>query len=84
MTPILKARGIKRAGLFGSFASGSHRPDSDVDILVELKKEYSLIDVIGMKQELEQAVGRTVDVVEYRALKPRLRDRILKQQRAIL
>jgi predicted nucleotidyltransferase len=52
--------------------------------LVELDGEQSLLDVIGLKQELEEALGRRVDVVEYDAVKPVIRDRVLLEHVPIL
>jgi predicted nucleotidyltransferase len=52
--------------------------------LVELDGEQSLLDVIGLKQELEEALGLRVDVVEYDAVKPVIRDRVLLEHVPIL
>ena len=82
--PVLRRHGIKRAGMFGSFARGEATPESDVDILVELDAEASLLDFIGVKLDLEDVLGRRVDIVEYAAVKPRLRDRILREEVPIL
>lgn len=82
--PILKRHNAVKAGLFGSFVTGMEKPDSDVDILVELKDDVSLLDYIGIKLELEEALGRNVDLVEYGTLKPLLKDKILSQQVPIL
>jgi len=81
---ILARHGVKRAALFGSCVRAEMGEDSDIDILVELDREMSLLDFIGLKLELEDAVGRKVDLVEYGALKPLLRDSILKDQVAII
>ena len=82
--PILRRHGARRAGLFGSVARGEDQAGSDVDFLVELDGEQSLLDVIGLKQELEEVLGRRVDVVEYDAVKPVIRDRVLLEQVPIL
>jgi len=82
--PILKRHGARRAGLFGSVVRGDDQAGSDVDFLVELDGEQSLLDVIGLKQDLEEALGRRVDVVEYDAVKPVIRDRVLLEQVSIL
>ena len=82
--PILRRHGALRAGLFGSIVRGEDRAGSDVDFLIELDGEQSLLDVIGLKQELEEALGRRVDVVEYDAVKPVIRDRVLLEQVPIL
>ena len=81
---VLRRHGIERAGIFGSVARGEATPESDVDILVELDSQASLFDFIGIKLELEDVLGRSVDLVEYAAIKPRLRDRILRDEVPIL
>lgn len=82
--PILKHYGVKRAGIFGSFVRGEARKNSDIDILVEIKKDISLLDFIGLKLEIEEALNRKVDLVEYSTIKPLIKERILKEQLAIL
>ncbi|MDI6811244.1 MAG: nucleotidyltransferase family protein [archaeon] len=82
--PILQHYGVKRAGLFGSWVRGEMREDSDIDILVEIEKDISLLDFVGIKLELEEALGRKIDLVEYNTIKPLLKERILKEQLVIL
>ena len=75
---------MTRAGIFGSAARGQLRRRSDVDILVELSQPISLFDFVGLKLELEEALGRKVDLVEYGAIKPLIRERILGEEVSIL
>ena len=82
--PILQRYGVKKIGLFGSCVRGEMREDSDIDILVEIEKDISLLDFIGIKLEIEETLGRKVDLVEYCTIKPLLRDRILKEQVVVL
>lgn len=82
--PILRDYGVTRAGIFGSAARGKMTRKSDIDILVEIKEDLSLLDMVGLKIELEEALGRKVDLVEYQTIKPLLKERILKDQLAIL
>lgn len=82
--PILKRYDVKRAALFGSFVRGEQREDSDIDILVEFRDGKSLLDLAGLKIELEEALGRKVDVLTYNSLHPLLRDKILQEQKVIL
>jgi len=82
--PILNRYGVKKAGLFGSCVRGELREDSDIDILVELASALSLLDFISIKLDLEDTLGRRIDLVEYSTIKPRLKERILKEQLAIL
>ncbi len=62
--PILERYGIKKAAIFGSLAKGEAKTSSDVDILVEIKSDMSLIDFIGIKLELEEALKMRIDLVE--------------------
>lgn len=82
--PILQTYEVKRVALFGSCARGDMSYDSDIDILVDIKTDISLLDFVGLKQKIEDALGRKVDLVEYDTLKPILRERILKEQVALL
>lgn len=82
--PILKRHKVNRAALFGSCISGTMKKDSDIDILVDIKKNISLLDFVGIKLELEESLNRKVDLVEYNTIKPLLRDRIMKEQVKIL
>ena len=82
--PVLKRYDVKRAAIFGSFVRGEQREDSDIDILVEFEGKKSLLDLVGLKIELEEVLGRNVDVLTYNSLHPLLRDRILQEQEVIL
>ena len=82
--PILQRYDVKRVGLFGSCVRGQMTPDSDIDILVEIQKDISLLDFVGLKLEIEEALNRKVDLVEYSTIKPLLRERILNEQEIIL
>ncbi|MBU1706295.1 nucleotidyltransferase family protein [bacterium] len=82
--PILQSYGVGKAGLFGSFIRGETRKNSDIDILVKIEKDISLLDFVGLKLEIEEALGRKVDLVEYDTIKPLLKERILNEQVVIL
>lgn len=82
--PVLKRYGVKRAGLFGSCVRGEIRENSDIDILVEIEEDISLLDFVGIKLELEEALGRKVDLVEYNTIKPLLKKRILEEEVVLL
>jgi hypothetical protein len=82
--PILQHYGVKRAGLFGSCVRDEMIKDSDVDILVEIEKDISLLDFVGLKLEIEDVLKRKVDLVEYNTIKPLLKERILSEQVIIL
>ncbi len=82
--PILQDYGVKRVALFGSCVRDEMEKESDIDILVDIKADISLLDFVGLKQKIEEALGRKVDLVEYDTLKPLLRERILKEQVVLL
>ena len=84
VVPVLEKYQVKKASFFGSIARGKLEKESDIDILVELSDEWSLFDFIGLKNELEDAVGRKVDLVEYETIKKPLKERILSEQVPIL
>ncbi|MBN1770332.1 MAG: nucleotidyltransferase family protein [Deltaproteobacteria bacterium] len=71
--------GARNVRLFGSAARDEAGPDSDLDFLVDLEPNRSLLDVAGLAVELERLFGRPVDVVTERGLRERLRDRILRE-----
>jgi predicted nucleotidyltransferase len=77
--PVLKRKyKVSRIGIFGSFARGEQKRASDVDVLVELSEPIGL-DLIALKDYLEDALGREVDLVTVKALKSRMRDGILAE-----
>jgi uncharacterized protein len=69
---LARAHGARSVSLFGSAARGEERPDSDIDFLVELEPGRSLVDVIGLENDLSDVFGRRVDVVAKQAAKPRV------------
>ena len=84
ITPILRDRGVLRAGVFGSYARGEESSGSDLDLLVELPPGSSLLDLVGLQLDLAEELGVEVDAHTYRSLHPLLRDRILKEEVQIL
>lgn len=81
--PVLIKHNIKKAGLFGSAARAEEYPN-DLDILVKIENRISLLDFIRIKHELEDALEMKVDLVEYDALKPLLKETILKEEVPLL
>jgi hypothetical protein len=84
LVPILKQYGVRRAGIFGSTARSEAKTTSDIDILIDMRRGASLLDLAGLKVDLEDAVGRTVDIVEYKMIKPEIRKQVLSEEVAIL
>lgn len=76
----IKSYGIKKIGVFGSFAKSNQRSRSDIDILVEFHKEKKIFDnYIELKFLLERLFHRKVDLVIKEALKPQIKSNILKE-----
>ena len=75
--------GARDVRIFGSLARGEARPDSDVDLLITLEPGRSLLDLIALKQDLEDLLGCRVDVVTDAAVSPYLRERVLKDAVAL-
>jgi predicted nucleotidyltransferase len=82
--PALASFGVVRIGVFGSRVRGTDRPDSDVDLLVELAPGRDLLDLILVKQHLTERLGTTVDLTPPSGLRPEDRDRILGEVRPVV
>lgn len=76
---IALSHGARRVRLFGSAASGQMSGASDVDVLVDMAPGASLLDLVAIKQDLEDLLGRPVDVVTERSISPYIRDEVLKK-----
>ena len=82
--PILKKNRIKKAGIFGSYSRGEQKKDSDIDILIEPAENTSLLDISGLKIELEKPLGKKVDIVSYKYIHPYLKKKILDSEIRII
>ena len=78
--PVLKKYGIKKAGIFGSYAKGTAKKKSDVDILIQPPKKFSLLDLVGLQNELIKVTNKKIDVNTYRALHPYVKKEVLKSE----
>jgi predicted nucleotidyltransferase len=76
---LLARFGVKELYLFGSAARDEARDDSDVDLLVEFEQPVSLFQFVRLQRGIEAVLGCRVDLVTRRAIKPQLRDRILRE-----
>ena len=68
--PILKKNGVVKAGIFGSYARGEAKKQSDIDIVIQFKGRKNYFDLVGLEQELEQCLGKKVDLLTYGAIHP--------------
>ncbi len=76
----LQSRGIRHAAVFGSIARGEARPDSDIDVLIELdgQRPMGVFEYAALRIHVEEVLGGGVDVVNRTTLKPLLRESILR------
>jgi predicted nucleotidyltransferase len=79
---VLKLYGIKQAGIFGSYARGEQKKDSDVDVVI--KYNGGLLKLVKIEMELEHALKKKVDVLTYRGINHLLRKRILQEEVKVL
>jgi uncharacterized protein len=71
--PEIRAKGVLHLALFGSRVRGDHRPDSDVDVLVDIDptlRKFSLLDLAGVKTRLDEILGLDTNIVERKTVKP--------------
>ena len=79
---VLKKHKIARAGVFGSYARGEPKKNSDIDILIEF--DGSLLKLIHMENELKKKLKRKVDLLTYGCVHPLLKKRILGEEVRII
>lgn len=75
--------GARNVRVFGSVARGESEPTSDVDFLVEFEPGRSLLDHGGLLMDLQELLGCKVDVVSEGGMRPRMRERVLKEAVAL-
>ena len=76
---IAARHGARNVRVFGSVARGEDDDKSDIDLLVEFESGRSLLDHAGLWLELQDLLGCKVDVVSERGIKPRIRERVLRE-----
>jgi predicted nucleotidyltransferase len=76
---IAARHGAGHDRVFGSVARGNADPRSDFDFLVDLERGRTLLDLGGLLMDLQELLGRQVDVVTEKGLKTRIRDRVLRE-----
>jgi uncharacterized protein len=80
---VAAQHGASNVRVFGSVARGEADVASDVDLLVDLRPGTSLFDHVALMLALEELLGRRVDVATDGALKPRIRERVLREAVAL-
>ena len=80
---LAASRGARAIRVFGSVAKGVDREGSDLDLLVDLPLGTSLLSIVGLQLEIEDALGVKVDLCTERELDPALKERILAEARPL-
>ena len=81
---ILKKHGAKKSEIFGSYARGEQKETSDLDVIVEFEKRKSLLELVGIEQELEDHLGIKIDLLTEASISPYLIEKIKKESKVIL
>lgn len=79
LVSICKNNDIAFMGIFGSFATGDFREDSDIDFLVDFLKPKSLLEIVRIERLLSESLGRKADLLTEASLSPYLKNRIKKE-----
>ncbi|ONN27353.1 hypothetical protein XJ44_04235 [Thermosipho affectus] len=77
ITEILKKNGAKKIAIFGSRVRNDWRKNSDIDILVEFLKKPSLLEITGIKLEIEDNIGEKVDLITFEGLDDYIKEKVL-------
>jgi len=83
VVPLLKKHGVARAGIFGSYARGEQKKNSDVDLLIQPPKGMGL-EFVGLALILEKKLGKKVDLVTYKYIHPLIKEEVLTEEVKIL
>jgi len=75
---VARKRGAYNVRVFGSVARGEDDERSDIDLLVDMEKGRTLLDLGGLLMDLRELLGCSVDVVTEKGLRDRIRDRVLR------
>ncbi|MHB8361591.1 MAG: nucleotidyltransferase family protein [Thermoplasmataceae archaeon] len=84
ITRILNKFKIKKASIFGSRAKGTYNDRSDIDLIVEFPDGCGLMDLISLKEEIENETGIKADILTFSSINIHLKENILKEQVRII
>ncbi len=76
-------REVQKVALFGSYIHGEEREGSDIDLLVEFEGKKSLLEIIGIEQELSELLGIKVDLLTEKSISPYIIDKIKEEMKVI-
>jgi predicted nucleotidyltransferase len=79
----LKKYGVKEISLFGSFVRNEMTAESDIDVMVEYPRGITLLDIVKMRMELAERVGRKVDLVDKEAVYPKVMEYIMRDLQTV-
>lgn len=82
--PLLKKHGVVKAGIFGSYARGEAKKNSDIDILVKFKAGKGYFDLVKLEIELKTKLKKKVDLITYRSINHLLKEKILQDEVKLL
>lgn len=83
ITDHLKKHSASKIAVFGSYARNEESPDSDIDIIVNFSEKKNLFDLIGLQQDLEETLGKKVDLITESSIKPNRKKYIEKDMHVI-
>jgi hypothetical protein len=81
---VLKKHKIRKAGIFGSYARGEEKNNSDIDILIQPTKNMSFFDIVRLEEELKKELKKRVDLLTYNGINHLLKDIILNEEVKII
>ena len=84
ISPILEQHRVKRASVFGSFATGHQKAHSDLDLIVQFSEKCSLLHLASLKVALEDALKRKVDLLTPKSIRKELKKHIARKMVKIL
>ena len=76
---LARRHGARSVSVFGSFARGEDDTGSDLDLLIDLDSDRSLLDIVSLKLDIEDLTGRQVDIVTRKGISPYLAKQILEE-----
>jgi len=80
---VLKNQGARKIAIFGSYARGEEKPESDIDIIVEFSERKSLLELVRIERELSEVLGIKIDLLTEKSISPYLIDTIRKEMEVI-
>ncbi|MBD3197347.1 MAG: hypothetical protein GF317_19990 [Candidatus Lokiarchaeota archaeon] len=80
---FLKHEGASKVSIFGSYARGQEKPESDIDVLVEFSQTKTLLEFVKIERELSEYIGVKVDLVTEKSLSPHIKEYMEKELREV-